>query len=166
MDVVFGTLATAIGSLGLFGFLALAVWLEYRKKRDERQTAHLERMKALELGQPLPDAEIARATAEVTRARAAGLIGALVPTIVAVAAGVASGFILSQRDPEFWAGMHPKAHLLLVVWLPSAVVILVTGIVALAVLRRRPPAPADARPAHPIEHRSEAFTERSPGWEK
>src|SRR5262249_12048448 len=147
------------------GFLAFAVWVDYRKKRDERQTAHLERMKALELRQPLPDAEIARATAEITRARAAGLIGTLVPAVVAVAAGVSSGFILSQHDPAVWAGMHPKAHLLLVVWLPSAVVILVTGVVALAVLRRRSATP-DVKPASRVEHRSEAFTERTPAWDK
>ena len=96
---------------------------------------------------------------------AAGLIGALVPALVAVAAGIASGFILSQPEPAVCSGMHPKAHLLLVVWLPSAVVILVTGIVALAVLRRRSPAP-DAKPASRVEHRSEAFTERSPSWDK
>src|SRR5438128_2605714 len=106
MDMDAAYVMMTMGGLAFFGGLALTFW--DRRKREERQTAHLERAKALELGQPLPDAEIARATAEVTRARAAGLIGALVPGLMTVAAGVISGFILSQPEPAVWSGMHPK----------------------------------------------------------
>jgi hypothetical protein len=161
MESGFAALGAAIGTVAFFGFCAFAVWVDYRKKRDERQTTHEERLKALELGQVLPDGEIARATAEVTRARAAGLIGALVPTVVTLIAGIVSGFILNLPEPSRWEGMHPKAQDLLVVWAACMPILLVTPIVALAMLRRRPSAP-EAKPTPRVERGSEAFTERAP----
>ena len=48
----------AIGTVAFFAFVTFAVWIDYRKKKDERDAAHQERMKALELGYPPLDAEI------------------------------------------------------------------------------------------------------------
>src|SRR5437763_17209112 len=77
-----GALVGSIGSLAVFGFLSFAVWIDYRKKKDERDAAHQERMKALELGHPPLDAEIERARAYASAAWAAGLVGLLVPLAV------------------------------------------------------------------------------------
>ena len=61
-------LAGAVGSLALFGFLAFAIWMDYRKKKDERDAAHQERMKAMELGYAPLDAEIEKAKAYASAA--------------------------------------------------------------------------------------------------
>ena len=47
---LYGSLGTTV----FFAFLAFAVWLDYRKKKDEGDALHQERMKALELGHPPP----------------------------------------------------------------------------------------------------------------
>src|ERR1022692_1975658 len=73
----------AVGTMAFFAFLAFAVWLDYRKKKDDRDAAHGERMKALELGYAPLDAEIERAKAYAGAAWAAGLIGLLVPIVLA-----------------------------------------------------------------------------------
>lgn len=81
-DIAAG-LVGSVGTVAVFGFLAFAVWIDYRKKKDDRDAAHQERMKALELGHPPLDAEIERARAYASAAWAAGLIGLLVPLVVA-----------------------------------------------------------------------------------
>src|SRR5687768_8118848 len=73
IDLVWGGLSAAAGLLALFGGIALLMLIDGRNKAKERQLAHAERMRALERGQPLPDAEAARAWAEASRAWAAGL---------------------------------------------------------------------------------------------
>src|SRR5438477_10054631 len=77
-----GALVGSIGSLAVFAFLSFAVWIDYRKKKDERDAAHQERMKALELGFVPPDAEIERARAYASAAWAAGVIGLVIPVVV------------------------------------------------------------------------------------
>jgi hypothetical protein len=82
MDTTITALFGAVGTAAFFAFLAFAVWIDYRKKKDESDAAHRERMKALELGHQPLDAEIARAKAYASAAWAAGLIGLLVPLAV------------------------------------------------------------------------------------
>ena len=82
MDSIVGGLAVSIGPLAFFGFCALAVWVDYRKKKVETEAAHAERMKAIEMGFAPLDAEIQRAEAYASAAWAAGLIGLLVPIAV------------------------------------------------------------------------------------
>jgi hypothetical protein len=74
--------AGSVGSVAVFAFLSFAIWMDYRKKKDERDADHRQRMKALELGFPPQDAEIERARAYGRAAWAAGLIGLLVPLVV------------------------------------------------------------------------------------
>jgi hypothetical protein len=62
-----------------FGSIPLTVWLAVRKEMRNRELAHVERIKALEVGLPLPDAEVAQAEAERARARWSGLVGIFLP---------------------------------------------------------------------------------------
>lgn len=136
----------AISTTAFFAFCAFAVWIDYRKKKDEREAAHLERMKALELGRPLPDAEIARANAYASAAWAAGLIGLLVPLVV-VGLTVA-GTIVAVLNLQ--AGQNITVPLI-VAWSIAAVLALVAVRRSLCVIRQLPrPAPdAPARAAAP-----------------
>jgi len=79
---------SVLGSISFFGGVGLLMWIDSRSKLKVRQLEHAERLKALECGQPLPDADIARAAAEQSRTRAAGFIGTVVPIVMA---GVAIG---------------------------------------------------------------------------
>src|SRR5262249_41703308 len=97
----------ALATFGFFGGLALLVWVSHKgkgeKKRlkherelQQRQMEHAERLKALELGLPLPDAEVARANADRSRYWAAGLVGVLVPLFMTGAAAGTTAIILEQ----------------------------------------------------------------------
>lgn len=79
---------SVLGALAFFGGVGLLMWIDSRSKLKIRQFEHAERLKALECGQPLPDAEVARAASEQSRTRAAGFIGTMVPMVMA---GVAIG---------------------------------------------------------------------------
>jgi cbb3-type cytochrome oxidase subunit 3 len=79
---VFVGLGSAIGTVAFFAFVSFAVWISYRKEKDQRDAAHQQRMKALELGHPPMDAEIERAKAYAGAAWAAGVIGLVVPIVV------------------------------------------------------------------------------------
>ena len=80
MEILWGGIAGALGSLGFFGGIALLVWagnkgeaekkkLQHERELKQREMEHTERLKALELGQTLPDAEVAQAP-EPTRVTA------------------------------------------------------------------------------------------------
>src|SRR5262245_5907571 len=86
MDLISVGIATGLGLLGLFAGIALLVWVNARAEARKRQLEHEERMKALEHGQHLPDAEVARAETDKYRATAAGVIGTFVPLTMAGAA--------------------------------------------------------------------------------
>jgi hypothetical protein len=86
-------LAAVAGILALFGGIALLVWVEARSKVRERELAHAERIKALETGQPLPDAEVARCRAEASRAWAAGMTTTFVALGMAGAAVGATALV-------------------------------------------------------------------------
>jgi hypothetical protein len=141
MDVFVGGLAGGIGALAFFGFLAFATWIDYRKKKDEREAAHRERMKALELGYPPQDAEIERARAYRRAAWAAGLIGLLVPLGVAVVAAVLTIVALRQGMP-----LDPMP--VIVGWSIAGFIMLATILRSLSVIRQLPRPTGE--PAHRV----------------
>jgi hypothetical protein len=68
--------------LALFIVVGLPLWFSMRHARFERQLLHTERMKALELGLPFPDAAPKPGDAEPTPARPWAMIGVWVPLAV------------------------------------------------------------------------------------
>lgn len=143
MDTAFAALASSAGILAFFGCIAFATWVDYRKKKEDRDTTHAERMRALELGVVLPDAEVAWAAADRSRARGAGAIGVLVPLLSAVGAVVATAVLttLGPKDesplPFGNFGTPWHARVLLVLWPVWGLVSLVTVVLSLVALRRR-----------------------------
>ena len=67
-NLMWGGLSAAAILLALFGGIALLMLIDGRGKARDRELTHAERLRALELGQPLPDAEVARAHSEASRA--------------------------------------------------------------------------------------------------
>jgi len=134
-------LAGAAGSMAFFAFLAFATWLDYRKKKDESEAAHRERMKALELGHPPLDAEIERAKAYASAAWAAGLIGLLVPiTVVSLTFLGTLAAVLRDQPSQSIAGP------LIVAWSIAALIVLVAIVRSLSVIRQLPRPTGDAPP--------------------
>src|SRR5262249_27007715 len=137
-------MAMPILCLLVIGLVAL------RLERTKQQHAHVERLKALEMGLPLPDADIARAKAEGSRARGAALIGVLAPLIMALAA-VGGMYLVFQQD--FIAFQFP---LLCVIWGTCGIVSLVAVAVSLGALSRRSLlAPAAAKPLAQVQQPAE-----------
>jgi hypothetical protein len=146
MDSIVGGLAVSIGPLTFFGFCAFAVWMDYRKKKVEADTAHAERMKAIEMGFPPLDAEIQRAEAYASAAWAAGLIGLLVPiTVMALTLiGTIVGLNWRQSGDDITVP-------LIVAWSIAGGIVIVTVCGSLHAIRRlpRPTAEAQPRPESP-----------------
>ncbi len=142
---VFVGLSGAVGSLALFGFLAFAVWVDYQKKKDERDAARQERMKALEMGYAPMDAEIERARAYASAAWAAGLIGLLVPLAV-VFLTVIGTIVAVLHDWGPWVSIGGP---LVVAWSIACGLSLVTIVLSLHTIRRipRPSADTPQRPS-------------------
>ena len=155
MDIA-AAMAGSVGSVALFGFLTFAVWIDYRKKKDERDAAHQERMKALELGHPPLDAEVERARAYGKAAWAAGLIGLLIPLAVVALAVIGTIVAVIHRPGEAIAGA------LIVAWSIAAAICLVTIVLSLHTIRRLP------RPAGEVPPARAAGTKRrgEPGSEE
>lgn len=82
METLIVALCGAAGTVSFFAVIALATWTDYRRKSEDRERLHQERMKALELGHAPLDAEVERARAYASAARTAGLIGILLPVTV------------------------------------------------------------------------------------
>jgi hypothetical protein len=103
--------------------------LEHHLELKSREMEHAERMRALETGQPLPEAF-------VTRIRAAGSIGTLVPIAVATAAA-ASSVMLFQNPPPLGATAPPDLQMIMlgVIWGVSGLVVLLTVWMTLHTLR-------------------------------
>ncbi len=137
-DIATG-LVGSVGTVAFFAFVSFAVWIDYRKKKDEREAAHQERMKALELGFAPPDAEIERAKAYASAAWAAGLIGLLVPVVV-LALTVAATIVAIVHD---WAPWQNIAGPLIVAWSIAALIVLVTVLWSLRTIRQLPRPTAD-----------------------
>lgn len=109
------------------------------ERRWQEEMAHAERMKALELGRPVPEVEVARARAEEVRARAeagraivTGIVAGIV-TLGACGVGVgATAVVLQQAAPS----LH--LPLLALIWICCALVGLAPVAAALLNLRRWP----------------------------
>jgi hypothetical protein len=125
-------LASALGVLAFFGGIALCIWASSKAEIQKRQLEHAERMKALELGRPLPDAEIAWAGADRSRATAAGTIGTLVPLGLIGAALGGTAITFSFTYDATWRGI-----LAAIIWGVCGLVSLVTAGTALGVLGRQ-----------------------------
>jgi hypothetical protein len=122
------SLFVAFGMLGFSFLVALTIIvLALRLQFQKQEQAHRERMKALEQGVL---AEVLRAQGDMTRARAAGAVGVLVPVVLAAAAAAGTGLVLS------WADAIWRVTVLCVIWGVCGVVSLVTVTTSLDVLRR------------------------------
>jgi hypothetical protein len=118
-------LAFAGGMIGLlFLFLGVAIWFDNKRGVRRRELEHVERIKAIECGYPLPDEDSARH-------KMLGAIGVLVPAASLTAAAWATQLILAREDY-----IAPR-WLLAVVWGVAGLVALVVGAVAAAGLRPR-----------------------------
>ncbi|HEX4592497.1 MAG TPA: hypothetical protein VH120_21385 [Gemmataceae bacterium] len=105
-------------------FATFAVWLDNKRGTRRRELDHVERMKAIECGYPLPDEDSARH-------KMLGAIGVIVPAASLTAAAWATQFILGRED-----FIAPR-WLLAVVWGVSGLVALVVGRASVAALRPR-----------------------------
>src|SRR5690242_4014069 len=106
MEAVLGVLGGVVALGALFGGIALIVWVastaELKKKRldqereaREREFQHAERMKAVEAGYPLPDADLAFARTERVRAGVAAAVGIAVPVVALGGAVAGTALVLS-----------------------------------------------------------------------
>jgi len=109
---------------------AYTVQVKLRKETRDRELAHAERMKALELGQPLPDAGALQAEAEMVRTRATAAVGVLVP--LCMAASATGGTVLVFH----WAEKAIHLPILCVVWGVNGLVSMVAVTYSLTILWR------------------------------
>jgi hypothetical protein len=127
---------TLIGFVGIsLAFLVLLL-LTQRHERTRKCMEHEERMKALEMGQQLPDVALARTGLAASQARAAGTIGVLVPLSMA---GAALGGMFLIFEQGYVAFQFP---LLCTLWGICGVVSLVavaTSLGVIASIRARGP---------------------------
>jgi hypothetical protein len=140
MEALVVSVCGAAGTVAFFAFVSFATWVDYRKKRDEREFAHRERMKALELGHAPLDAEIERAKAYATAARVAGLIGILVPLAVILLTVVGTLIVVLTHVENITIP-------LLAAWMIAAVLVLVAIVRSLNALRQLPQPTAHTTPA-------------------
>ena len=150
MDQIMIAMAGAAGTVAFFACIAFSVWIDYRKKKDEREALHQERIKALELGHPPLDAEIERARAYTSAAWAAGLIGLLVPLAVVLLTFV--GTLVAVLKHEAWENITVP---LVVAWSIAAVLVLVVILRSLSVIRQLP-RPTAETPRQSINPQQEA----------
>jgi hypothetical protein len=127
-------------------FVGLVLWVSLRYAAHSRELSHLERLKALDAGQPLePAAESAHQRYAHNAFWIAFWVGAGVP----IAATWAAGTVMTRTD-------LPPVGLVLAVWL-SVAGISIAGVVCATVLmlstRQAPPAGGDRPPdPAPAEH--------------
>jgi hypothetical protein len=142
-DIAAG-LVGSVGTVAFFAFVSFAVWIDYRKKKDERAVAHQERMKALELGFAPPDAEIERAKAYASAAWAAGVIGLVVPIVVVSLTGAGSIVaVIFRESGENLVGP------LIAAWSIAAFITLVTVVRCLGTIRQLSRPTTDTSPRQP-----------------
>lgn len=153
IELLWTGLASAAVTVAFFGGIALIMWVDARNKRLVRQMEHAERLKALELGQTLPDAELARARVESSRAWAAGLMGLVVPgSVFGIAAG-ATALVLAYASPSI------HLPLLCVIWGISGLTGLLTVIISLGTIRPAPEETNETPPGDELEEKGE-FSDR------
>jgi hypothetical protein len=156
-NMVWGGLSAAFALLALFGGIALLMLIDGRSKAKERELAHAERMRALELGQPLPDAEVARARSDSSRAWARGLSAAAASLGMAGAAVGATALLVGRDEPR------TLLPLLCVIWGVCGLVALIAVAVGLGAARRRDvPGKREAPPEQPGELPATAIREEVP----
>jgi hypothetical protein len=131
MDLQESALATAAGVLAFFGGIGLLMWIDQRGKARQRELEHTERMKALELGHTLPDAEVARAQADGSRTTAAALVATFVSLILMAAASGATALVLYLADPRY------QLALLCTIWGVCGLSTFIIVLECLHVMRRR-----------------------------
>jgi hypothetical protein len=141
MNGIVAGLLGSVGTVTFFAFCAFAIWMDYRKKKDESDAVHQERMKALEMGFPPLDAEIHRAKAYASAAWAAGLVGLLVP-IAVVSLAVAATIVAVLNHSPGESILVP----LIVGWSITGVIVLVAVAGSLHAIRHLPRPTADAQP--------------------
>ena len=157
MEMFWGGLAGAAGLLALFGGIAILMLIDGRNKAQERKLTHAERLKALEMGQPLPDAEVARARSDASRAWARGLSAAAASLGMAGAAVGATALLVGRDEP------HTLLPLLSVIWGVCGLVALVAVAVGQGAARRRDvPGKRAAPPEQPAELPATALREEVP----
>jgi heme A synthase len=112
----------AIAGGGLL--VMLAAVLAYRHERRKRELEHAERMKALEAGLPLPDAEVARA-------RAVGLATTLIVVTAMASAALGTWLVLPrlEQPPHLLAALG-------IIWGCAAGVGVLTAVTGMAAVRR------------------------------
>jgi succinate dehydrogenase/fumarate reductase cytochrome b subunit len=141
VDSIMTGLCGVVGTITVFAFCAYAVWIDYRKKKDESEANHRERMKALEMGCPPLDGEIARAKAYASAAWAAGIIGLVVPFVVVSLTVAATIVAVLNHNP--WDNI---AVPLIVAWSIAAVLVLVVVVRSLNAIRQLPRPTGETRP--------------------
>ena len=141
MDGIIAAMIGSVGTVAFFAFVSFAAWLDYRKKKDERDAAHQERMKALELGFPPQDAEIERAKAYCGAAWAAGVIGLVVPIVVVAltTAGTIVAVIFREPNENLVPGLT-------IAWSIACLIVLVAVLRSLSVIHHLPRPTGDAAP--------------------
>lgn len=156
MEAVGISIGAGLGTFAIFGGIALLMWIDSRNKRHERDLKHAERLKALELGQPLPDVEVARAHAEQTRWVFLGLICFLVPIGLAGIAVGATALVLKLASPNI------HLPLLCVIWgvVGAVGVVAVTGGLQ-AMLGVKPHAEEEAKDQAPPDKLAERIKEHT-----
>ena len=149
LNEFWGPFTAVGGTLAFFGGIGLLMWIDYKGKAREKELAHAERLKALETGQALPDAEVARSGAEASRAWAAGLTTV---TIVLGMAGAAVG-----ATAMVFTNAAPSIHLPLscVVWGVCGAVGLTTVSLGFAAMRQKSRAIVrESQTNLPVKHRN------------
>jgi hypothetical protein len=132
-DLLF-KISLLLGGVAVLALVFFGFWVRHHYKQAGRKAdqQHQERMKVLDVGLPLPDAELARAQSEHSRINTAGAIGILVPLFMAGAATGVTALIVTRPD----AHVNFQVALLCTVWGVAGLVSLVTVILSLAAIRR------------------------------
>jgi hypothetical protein len=107
-------LANALAIAAFFGGLAAVIYLDHLGKARRRQLEHTERMRALELGQPLDDVSL-------SRTRALMVIGIVVP-LTALGAAVGGSAVALCLEPRYrfpaWALIWSICGAIVIVTMP------------------------------------------------
>ncbi len=152
----FAALMFCLG-LALVGLVVGRVELEKRKADAlEQERRHKERLRALELGFPLPEAELAHAQADGRRAVAAGIVGFFVPLGLGGLAVGATAIILDHLPAYNLDPMH-LPPVLYALWGVVGLVSIVTVTMCLLALRRGNSSPAQVRRPRQSERLEEAL---------
>jgi hypothetical protein len=135
---MFGLDGWVLMVIAVVGIIASMIAHSAKLKADaeENKRKHVERLKALELGQPLSDVEIAKAQAENSRAWAAGTVGLLVVPGVLIVALIATvtllswqSYMLGSESPSF--DLRNVPPILYAIWGICGLVSMITAIMSM-----------------------------------